>query len=306
MIHVVVCIPTFRRPTGLRRLLISLAAQDFSGKLEIIVADNDPENAEGVSVVSEMQQLFGKHSLTAIIVQERGISFVRNTLVAAALKNTTADYVTMIDDDQSVSRTWISRMLACSALYRTDVVKSNVVYMCTDPSRRAEDCPLFAKRVKSREGRVPLIYATNGVLFTRSSLCNLGEAPFDAEFALTGGSDAELFDRMARQGATFAFCADAIATEWVPVSRLEPSWFLRRQLRIGESDMKILMKRRALWLVAQECTKAGAALLIGGILQFVPPKHQQLKWRGRLFRAVGKLRALGGYSYQEYLVTHGS
>ena len=48
----VLCICTFRRPDGLRKLLLALPAVQGSEGLTIVVADNDAK-AEGIAVCNE-------------------------------------------------------------------------------------------------------------------------------------------------------------------------------------------------------------------------------------------------------------
>ena len=43
----VVCIPTFRRPAGLRKTLESLAAQAGANDFAVVVVENDAERLEG-------------------------------------------------------------------------------------------------------------------------------------------------------------------------------------------------------------------------------------------------------------------
>jgi len=46
----IVCIPTFRRPTGLKKTLASLAAQVGTKNFAVVVVENDAEKLEGKRV----------------------------------------------------------------------------------------------------------------------------------------------------------------------------------------------------------------------------------------------------------------
>ena len=50
---VCLCVPTFRRPDGLRKLLEHVERLNYAGRFEIIVVDNDAEARGGATVVEE-------------------------------------------------------------------------------------------------------------------------------------------------------------------------------------------------------------------------------------------------------------
>ena len=51
---VILCIPTFRRPDGLRKLLTHVSRLRYQGRLSVIVIDNDEEQLAGAAVVAQM------------------------------------------------------------------------------------------------------------------------------------------------------------------------------------------------------------------------------------------------------------
>ena len=81
---VAVCIPTFKRPKSLKRLLDAIAALRTDAHLSVLVADNDAEVHAGFDLVADMAAQY-RWPLSAAIVEKRGIAQVRNTLVARAL-----------------------------------------------------------------------------------------------------------------------------------------------------------------------------------------------------------------------------
>ena len=44
--HVFVCVPTFRRPEGLRKLLTHLEQSIYVGMIEVVVVDNDTGDSQ--------------------------------------------------------------------------------------------------------------------------------------------------------------------------------------------------------------------------------------------------------------------
>ena len=52
--HVYLCVPTFRRPEGLRKLLTHIERLNYAGPIDVIVVDNDAEGRAGAAVVEEI------------------------------------------------------------------------------------------------------------------------------------------------------------------------------------------------------------------------------------------------------------
>ena len=63
----IVCIPTFRRPTGLKKTLESLAAQVGTKNFAVVVVENDGEKLEGKRVADA---IFASRSLSGFCVVE--------------------------------------------------------------------------------------------------------------------------------------------------------------------------------------------------------------------------------------------
>src|ERR1700759_2317869 len=104
---VIVCIPTYKRPKSLKRLLDAIAVLETSADVRVLVADNDAEAHAGFDLC---QSLSYRWPLTAVIAHSRGIAQVRNCLIENALK-TDAKFIAMIDDDEWPSPQWIDEFL---------------------------------------------------------------------------------------------------------------------------------------------------------------------------------------------------
>jgi len=105
----VVCIPTFRRPAGLRKTLQSLAAQTGTGRFAVIVVENDAQRLEGKQVA---EAIFASGALSGFPVIEptQGNCSAINTAFRTARESfPTAEYFLMIDDDEEASPTWLAR-----------------------------------------------------------------------------------------------------------------------------------------------------------------------------------------------------
>lgn len=106
-----VVLPTFRAADHIARCLTSLAAQTLpSSDFEIVVVLNGP--ADGTSaVIDDFLRVHPEVQLTRVTVNRAGVSRARNLGIAAARFS----YVTFVDDDDTVSPTFLATLLAYAA-----------------------------------------------------------------------------------------------------------------------------------------------------------------------------------------------
>src|SRR5271170_296164 len=86
------CIPTFRRPDGLRKLLTHVARLDYQGQFRVIVVDNDGDRREGEAVVRATSPGF-PFPLTCVVEPRRGQTYAYNSGFTAACQASGTDYV---------------------------------------------------------------------------------------------------------------------------------------------------------------------------------------------------------------------
>jgi GT2 family glycosyltransferase len=297
--RVLVGVPSYRRPEGLRNLLLSLAAQERVDdiSIEVFVADNDPQKREAKAVCAEIASTF-RWLLTCEVVDERGISAARNAIVDEA-RARGADMLAMIDDDEVPGASWVRELV--STLQRTgaDLVGGPVYAQFGDVPRRAfASSELFGLRNR-RDGET--LEGTGNVLISCRSLASVGWPRFDSAFGLTGGEDKEYFTRLRKLGLRFAWSEAAIARECVPSSRANLRWLLRRAFRVGNNDLRIEFlhgkRRRVLISIMKAVAVLGVAPICVPIL-IAPSWRVSLlaKWA----RSAGKITAVFGAAHRDY------
>jgi len=306
----VIAIPTHRRPAGLQQLLESLAALSTSHQVQVIVADNDDVHRDGLHVVERLKSHGYRWPIEALVVASRGISQVRNALIDASLGDDATDYVLMLDDDEIADPQWLDEMIRLQVATGADIVGGRVNRLFEgEKPKWAEHVALLSNKTRPRTDHVDLIDSTANILFVRKFLERQDRPIFDTAFGLTGGGDKEALTRLARAGATFAWSEAAVVSEQIPASRLTEDWVLKRAFRVGNSDMRVLLRHRRSWTeVATEVLKA-LAVLAGAPALLLRALGDEARWiraRMMIWRAAGKLAAFAGLKYREYLVTHGS
>src|SRR3546814_1759277 len=78
-------------------------------------------------------------------------------------------------------------------------------------------------------------YFGSGNALLLRSRCILTDEPFDPRMTRTGGEDTILFERLKRDGRTFAWCAEAPVLEHVDGSRVTLAYLAKRSFRRGQS-----------------------------------------------------------------------
>ncbi len=309
MADVAICIATCNRPQGLRRTLDSLAALDTAHSVTLIVADNDAQRREGMLLVHQLKSTGYRWPIAALLVEQRGIPLVRNALVAAALDLPHVDFVAMLDDDEAAAPQWLDAMLACQTATGADVVGGAVLReMDSAVADWVARHPLLQAKSRGRSGPVDLVDSTANVLIAATALRAIGAHPFDERMALTGGSDKQLFTRMAKAGATFAWAEDAVVTEQIPASRVTQKWLLMRGYRVGMTDMMIAIFHQNRWrALLHEAPRIGAGLVVGTLgAALTLDRGTRVERLGKLYRAAGKIAAVFGVHYEEYRKVHGT
>jgi GT2 family glycosyltransferase len=302
-----VCIVSYRRPQGLRRLLGALQELRFpdeAPELRVLVVDNDPE--ESAREVCEDVHSWLDVPLVYVVEKRRGIPQARNTALASSLGN--ADFLAFVDDDEVPEPSWLAELLRVQRARQADAVAGPVL------PRFEAGAPGWIVRGGFFEGRRHTTGAridhafTNNVLVRTAALARM-DALFDEDMALSGGSDAEFFRRFSVSGCHIVWADSAIVHECVPASRASLRWLLARSFRVGCAAVwierrRVPRRRSEARLLANACRGVanGALSLALALLRGRIPVVRALRL---VSNAAGRLWALGGFSYQEYRTPHG-
>lgn len=295
---VIVCIPTFKRPRMLRRLLDALAVLDTGADVRVLVADNDAEGHAGFDLCRTLSSY--RWPLSAVIAPQRGIAQVRNALIEQALKSD-ARFIAMIDDDEWPHRDWIARFLACARETDADLLQGSILLRGGEGLEGHGD-------IRHPTGPVAMLQGAGNLLIRRAVLEEMTPPWFDPAFALSGGEDREFFVRLQRAGKRFAWSDEARVFGDIPETKDNLAWLLRRAYSVGNSDMRVLLKHGlGAGGMIVELGKIGASFLLSPLAALALAAHPRKRAipLQKLFRAAGKLGALMGRSYNEYAVVHG-
>ena len=300
--RILIAIPTFRRPDGLRRLLGKIAAMETTADISVVVADNEGEGGAGTDVVGELAESY-RFPITAIAVPERGLTSVRNALVGHARQNGPFDYVAMIDDDEWPSANWIDDLVAMQVSTGAGIVGGpNLPVFAPGAPAWVRYCPLF-RADDMPDGVVDIVWGTCNLLLHKSVFAHSDSNLFDPAFNESGGEDVDAFMRLRKSGHRFAWSKSALVWEDVPPSRTTLAWITRRAFRIGNSNMLVQLRwkyGRHGRLLALPSTLAAIGLNSLLLFAFSLVAERRMTYYVRLVRSLGKLAFLTGLRSFEY------
>lgn len=288
-----ISIATFRRPADLKRLLDSLLVTLDVEAADVVIVDNDAE--------ATAQSIAADHPLRPnyVVESDPGIASARNK----GLDFFTEQYIAIIfvDDDEWLDADWFETLVTYAEQTGAAAVQGPVITVLPIDAPPWIRRGAFFQRPIPPTGTIRLTAATNNVILTREAWLRAGSPRFDPDFSMTGGSDWDFFWGIRKSGGTILFCAEALAYEDVPPSRLSWKWLRMRYKRNG---MVILRARRkhgdplAPFLIR---TAGGFAV---GAVQLVADlsrgRGAQALPIERIYRAFGVLQGLSGRLIYEY------
>lgn len=295
-VDVSICIATYRRPTGLSRLLDSLERLKIPTgvQIEIIVVDNDAAGSAACIAQSRTESL---GPLRYFVEPDQNIALARNR----GLSEASGEWLLFIDDDEIADENWVSEYLGLVERKPCDGAFGPVLPRLEQVVTPWLDVPTFYERRRHPTGEfVDARSLRAGNALVRRKLFE--GLRFDPAFGRTGGEDSELFGRMLRSGAQFLWCDEAQVVEFIPPERHRLGWLARRAFRggcvytrIARSNTPADSFRRALRASALLC---GFALFAP--LAAVRGRQSLARVALRVCTQAGHLWSLMGRSYREY------
>lgn len=305
--RVAVCVITYKRPEGLRRLLEGLEVLKF-GKvpppaLEIIVVDNDPAGL----ACAEFEGADRVYPLKCYVEPRRGIPYARNKAIACVEDG--VDFVACVDDDEVPEPGWLDELLHVQQLYDADVVAGPVLRHFDGPLPDWATKGKFFEKPRYSTGH-PIKFVSTANVLVRTKMFGGTDKPFDERLALNGGEDTHFFLRMHRAGRRMVWADGAAVHELIPSSRANLGWLLRRAYRVGNS--LALCEMDLYPSVSTRVVRAAKAAgrIARGLSLFAPSvirgRHVFVKALQDVCWGAGSFAGMAGMAYEEYKTTHGA
>lgn len=291
---VLVGIPSFRRPEGITKLLNALAQQTRLDDVQVtvFVADNDPSLQQAKHACGQMVSGF-RWPLRCEVVEEPGVAATRNRILHQA-RETGADYVAMLDDDEAPAPEWLHELLAMQRKTNADAVGGAVRYrFAVEPSAAVRRWGYFNPK-PAAPGLSGSLTGAGNLLLSCAALERLGWPMFDVRFGASGGEDAEFFVRVAKRGFRFAWAPDAIVYEEVTPDRIREKALLSRAFRTGNNEVRIRRVNGQGGMIVKMVAKSAALLLAAPLLVPILATPSRLWLLSKWAAAIGRMSALTG------------
>ncbi|KKC33820.1 glycosyltransferase family 2 protein [Devosia psychrophila] len=297
-VEAVICIPTFRRPDWLERTLRSVMDQIAPFGFAVVVVDNDAANPAGAERARLVLQSQTPHSV--LVESNQGNCHAINRAFRAALTTyPSAEFFLMIDDDEVAMPGWLEAMVNLAKEKRADIVGGPVLRQFDVPvAASVSGHPLFLSIAGSTR-QVSQIHGSGNCLIRRRVFDAMPKPPFDIRFNFLGGGDMEFFTRCRVMGFSTWWCAEAIATEFVPAERVTPKFLTRRSIRTGSINYVVDRMHAPGWVMALK-NIGSLGLGLGRGLAVLLRTRSPLQASHPVLMPVGRIIASLGFIPQPY------
>ena len=171
------CVPTFRRPDGLHKLLAHVERLTYAGPIDVVVVDNDAAaprrrggcRRDGTDVPFSADLHRRAAPRPHLRLQPR--------LSHACRATPAPDYVAVLDDDEYPDPNWLTEMIRVAHQYDVDIVGGPVFPVFDNPDHWLAKSGFYAPS-RNATGPVSMIYGAGNMLIRRGVLEQYLDEPF--------------------------------------------------------------------------------------------------------------------------------
>ncbi len=301
----IICVPTYKRPSYLKKNLSSILNQSIGRKFEIIVVDNDV-NRSGEPSVNQMKD--PNVSIEYFVENKRGISAVRNRCIQIC-KDKQANYLIFIDDDEIVDSNWLGNLFYVERTYNARIVVGPVLCLYEqEPSQPIKD--VFFNRLRTKTGSKMKHGATGNILINMKVFKEFDNQPFHNFFNLIGGGDTYFLNKTISKGIELIWADNAIAYEFISKERSSLKNCLLRSFYRGTSAFHLFKFQNGLFksFIKSLINTLILVLDVIRLLVFIIfiNRTKMLKILKKILRSFGFILAIFNYNNKEYSTTFGN
>jgi succinoglycan biosynthesis protein ExoM len=302
MYKIVICIPTYKRPLMLERLILSLIGCKFNKSLikvdHIIIVDNDIDKTAEFVIHELKEKLIGLLEIVYFNHPFKGISNARNELLRKAFLFE-PDYIVFIDDDEHVTSDWLNELVKTIVNNDADAVRGPVLVEFDKIIPEYLSCCF--KR-ESYPNNSQIFTVTTGNLILKRKSLQKYDIWFDPRFNIIGSGDSYFGIQLLKKGATIFWSANAIVYETIPESRANLRWLIKRVYRGASTYTYVLKLERKYLKIIKKILVSLAYIISGGIaIIILPVKIKKRYWGILTFsEGIGGLAGLINIFYYEY------
>jgi glycosyltransferase involved in cell wall biosynthesis len=302
MNNIIICIPTYKRPEMLKKLIQSIANCNLNRTLikniNIIVVDNDVDKTAEL-VIKELSNIFN-HTFKIYYssFSAKGISNVRNELIKKA-SFFNPDFIVFIDDDEFVTSEWLNELVKTIISNNSDAARGPVIAMFEKSVTQSISCCF--KR-ESYSNNISINSLTTGNLILKFKSLKEYDVWFDSRFNVIGSGDSYFGNQILKKGAKIVWAENAITYETIPEKRASLGWLIKRVYRHSSTYTYMTKLEKEYLKLLKKIVISLIYITIGGttlISILFPIKNKY--WGILTFtEGIGGLAGLVNVLYKEY------
>ena len=264
--HISVCVCTYKRPSLLANLLRALQKQETEGlfSYSVVVVDNDKNESARDTVQSIKDE--STIEIKYYVEPRQNISHARNMSIEKAKGN----LIAIVDDDEFPTYDWLLHLYKTQRKFKADGVLGAVLpsFEQEPPSWITRSKVYFWRLERPVTGTVLTAGNTGNSLIKRSLI--RPDTMFNPHFGMSGGEDAEFFEKLIEKGHVFVSCREAVVHEVIPPERGQTRYLIKRNMLQGTTLVRRFRSmNKSLWFRAKWFVKAVVAIIIYALLLFV-------------------------------------
>lgn len=300
--HVSICIPTYKRPEMLAKLIRSITDCYIDplliAKVFIIIVDNDKDKTaeEVVNIFADLYH--PSFNIQYYHYPIKGLASVRNELLIKSLA-LNPEFIVFIDDDEYVTKNWLNELILTVISNKVDAARGPVI---AAPASPVSSGILWLLKRENYPDNTRIKTWTAGNLIIRTTSLKKFEIQFDKRFNSIGSEDSYFGIQMEKKGASIFWAANAKVYETIPESRATVRWFLRRYYRVAVTFVYMLKLEKKYFQVFKKVLISFLYVLIGFISSILLLLPVKIKYWGllKISEGIGGLAGLFNIQYKEY------
>jgi succinoglycan biosynthesis protein ExoM len=302
MNKIAICIPTYKRPLMLRKLVSSIIECKLNKSLikdvNIIIVDNDIDRTAELTVEELKREYNAVFNLQYTNYPVKGLSNVRNELIKNALM-LAPDFLVFVDDDEYVTPDWLNELVKSVISNKADITMGPVL---TEKNNKIPDTiSCWLDRPNYPNNTSLKFLRTGNVIIDVKSL-QTNQIRFDPRFNHTGGEDAFFGIQMLKKGATILWASNAIVYETVSEDRANINWLARRYYNGANIFTYILKIEKEYLKLSKKVAISFINILAGFFSLVIIPIPIRKRYWGllKLSEGMGGLAGFFSIRYGEY------
>jgi succinoglycan biosynthesis protein ExoM len=220
---IIIAVCTYKRHASLVRCVESIQKMIIPPNIsvEIAVIDNEPS-----PIIADICQ---QKNVTYSAEPMRGLVFARNRVLQFA-RSKNADYLGVIDDDETVSENWLNDMLTAFDTTNADAIAGIIDIKLGDNMPSYLKTAYQFKKVTAIKS-VKTLPMGNVMLGKKIIQADMW---FDKKFNFTGGEDVNFFNHISKAGFKLYKIPNAQVTEYLMPEKASLRAYFNRQMRVAK------------------------------------------------------------------------